>query len=141
MKAKITITTDSGVVYAGEVELSTSAGISKAQKAARRGTPMQASLAGEIDFDIPVRPFIKKYSQFMTGPKRLTLLVARLADGNTEAQVQRMEIRKQWNKMTALMSGSFNPAYITRAIYSGWIDCPKPGSYVLRPTWREIFSK
>ena len=141
MRAQLTITTDTGVVYTGEVELASSERIGRAGKAGLTRPVESSSATTDINFDLPVRPFMKKYAQSMSGPKRLTLLIARLAQGDTQALVQRVEIGKLWNKMTLLMGGRFNPAYDTRARENGWVNSPKPGTYVLLPTWREVFLK
>lgn len=140
MKARIIVTTDSGTVYTGEVELQASTGSQGTKKVRVQSPKARMPDVPEIDFVLPVRPFVKKHSGSMSGPKRLTLLIARIADGKTDARVDRSQIVRLWNKMTALMGGRFNPAYDTRARDNGWISSPEPGCYVLRPTWREIFS-
>jgi hypothetical protein len=129
------------VVYAGEMELEPLVPEGAAARK-RRGKHAQlpANLT-KIDFNLPVRPFMKRHANGMSGgPKRLTLLVARIAEGNASAQVQRAQIIKLWSKMTSLMGGEFNSAYEARARDSGWIDSPKAGVCTLLPGWKEIFS-
>jgi hypothetical protein len=94
--------------------------------------------SADMNFDLPLRPFIKKYSHSMSGPKRLTLLVAWLAKGKSDVQVGRVEVSRAWNKMKTLMGGPFNSAYETRARDNGWLDSPKPGVYTLLHSWREV---
>lgn len=136
MKVQLTVTGDDGVIYAGEVELSVSPS-EKSQKLPVSNTATPSS-SRELNFDLPLRPFMKMYSQSMSGPKRLTLLVAWLAKGKTDVQVQRASVLKAWNKMKALMGGAFNSAYETRARDGGWLHSPKAGVYTLLPNWRNV---
>src|ERR1022692_828566 len=110
MRIQISITTETGAVYSGEVELSAVArerDTTKARPTRKETVPA----VGQIDFSLPVRPFIKKYANGMSGPKRLALLVARVAEGDNSVQVQRSEVMKLWGRMTSLMGGAFNSAY------------------------------
>ena len=139
MRVKISVTTEAGLVYAGEVELSATNSTGKPIKSHARRRSVERH-RGELDFGLPVRPFIKRHGNGMSGPKRLTLLVARIAEGSVSAGVQRSQVRKLWNKMTSLMGGTFNSAYETRARDNGWIGSPSAGLYKLLPAWEEIFS-
>ena len=132
MNVQLTITTDDGVVYGGELKLRA------VNPPKAKGKARIAAEHEEIDLDLPIRHFMKKYSKSMSGPKRLTLLVARLAKGDLQTQVERAKASKQWNKMRALMGGPFNSAYETRARDNGWLNSPKPGVYTLLPNWREV---
>ena len=140
MRAQITVTTESGIVYAGEVELLASTGPRKSRKAKVGARKEVQRDVEEIDFSLPVRPFIKKYSNGMSRVKRLALLVARIAEGNIAVEVQRSEVRRLWSTMTSLMGGPFNPAYETRAKDNGWIGSPERGLCTLLAGWKEIFS-
>ncbi len=91
------------------------------------------------ELGVPIKPFVKKHAGKMSGPQRLTLLVGHMAKGKVSSIVELAAIQKAWGKMTLLL-GKFNPAYANRAKYNGWIDSPKPGSYVLLAGWTEIFS-
>lgn len=135
MRATITITTEDGAVYTGDAELLPSSTPPTKSGRRRATTPQPARL----DFALPVRPFVKKYANGMSGPKRLALLVARFTEGDVSTDVQRTHIRKTWSTMTSLLGGRFNPAYDTRARENGWITSPKPGLYRLLPGWSEIF--
>src|SRR5439155_7380346 len=61
--------------------------------------------------------------------------------GNSAAErlgaIERREIEKAWNRMTALMGGKFNPSYTMRAKDNGWVDTPKTGHYALRSGWEK----
>ncbi len=135
MRATITITTEEGAVYTGDMELLP---LGMPRTKAGRHTATAPQTAG-LDFGLPVRPFIKKYATGMSGPKRLALLVARFAEGDVATDIQRTNVRKTWDTMTSLLGGRFNPAYDTRARENGWISSPKPGLYRLLPNWSEIF--
>ena len=126
-----------GVVYVGEIELTKVSSKRESPKEKPNATKGLLDSA-DMNFDLPLRPFIKKYSHSMSGPKRLTLLVAWLAKGKSEVQVGRIEVSKAWNKMKTLMGGPFNSAYETRARDNGWLDSPKPGVYTLMSSWREV---
>jgi hypothetical protein len=135
MRATISITTEGGVIYTGETELAAS---KTSRNAPRAKATISQTTKGTLDFSLPVRPFIKKYASGMSGPKRLALLVARIAEGDLSTDVERTQVRKVWNTMTSLMGGRFNSAYDTRARDSGWISSPKPGLYRLLSTWEDI---
>lgn len=137
MRVQLTITNDDGSRYAGEVELSPVLPENKSKKL-KVATTTSPPRSQDLDFELPLRPFMKKYSQSMSGPKRLTLLVAWLAKGKAEVQVGRADVAKAWNKMKALMGGAFNSAYETRARDSGWVHSPKAGVYTLLPNWRDV---
>jgi hypothetical protein len=121
----------------GEIELKASSRKRESQKEKLNATEGFLDSA-DMNFNLPLRPFIKKYSHSMSGPKRLTLLVAWLAKGKSDVQVGRIEVSKAWNKMKTLMGGPFNSAYESRARDNGWLDSPKPGVYTLMSSWREV---
>lgn len=92
-----------------------------------------------LDFTEPVRPFIKKHASGLSGPKKFTLLLARLVEGDLRKEISLLEVEKAWNGMTALMDGmKFNRFYSQQAKDNGWVDTKKKGVYVLRSTWKEI---
>jgi hypothetical protein len=137
VKVQVTLTNDEGIVYVGEVDLKASS--SKHESPKKRSDATKGLLdSADMNFDLPLRPFIKKYSASMSGPKRLTLLVAWLAKGKSDVQVGRVEVSRAWNKMKTLMGGPFNSAYETRARDNGWLDSPKPGVYTLLSSWQEV---
>ncbi len=71
----------------------------------------------------------------MSGPRKFAILVARLAGGDTRIEIPFKDIEKQWNKMTQLMGGRFNPSHASRAKDAGWVDSPKHGVYKLLGDW------
>ena len=112
-------------------------------KAGRRKVPAAPALttkALRIDFDMPTRPFIKKYAKGMSGPQRFTLLLAGLVNGDLKKEVQLKEIHKTWNAMTALMDKmKFNRFFTSQAKDRDWVESKQRGFYSLRPSWKEIF--
>lgn len=108
------------------------------QTAIRAAKPARAAVT--IDFDKPIRPFIKQYSKDMSGPERFTLLLARLVEGDLKKEVQLKEVEKQWNAMTSLMDRmEFNRFFPSQAKDRDWVESKKRGFYNLRPNWKEIF--
>jgi hypothetical protein len=93
-----------------------------------------------LDFTIPVRPFIKKYSKELSGAKKFVLLVARLTGGDVAKTVSLDDVVKQWNKMKArgLLGMKFNHFYPAAAKDKDWVATGKSGLYHLRPSWKEI---
>jgi hypothetical protein len=97
----------------------------------------------QVDLDVPLRAFVKKYAKGMSGPKKFTLLLARLARGHLKTEIALSEIESSWNKMRAgsLMGMNFNRFYSVQAKTNDWVDSGRKGFYKLRPSWREIFSE
>lgn len=92
-----------------------------------------------IDFSIPTRAFIKKYSGGMNGAKKFTLLVAFLSKGNPNNKIRLADVESCWNKATALLGTKFNRLYTSEAKDNDWVNTEKTGSYYLRPDWKQIF--
>jgi len=92
-----------------------------------------------IDFSIPLRPFIKKYSEGMSGQKKFTLILASLSKGKSEEQVTLVSIEKSWNSMTAILGSKFNRFYSQTAKDNDWVTSLGKGTYSLRPNWKKIF--
>lgn len=101
------------------------------------------SPAKELDFSMPIRAFVKKQGNGMSGPKKFTLLLAYLAKGDLQKTISSVEIKKHWNKMTAkgLLGMEFNTFYSTSAKENDWVNAEKNGSYNLRPSWKAIFDE
>jgi len=95
-----------------------------------------------VDFDIPIRPFVKKYSKGMSGPKKFTLLVAYLTKADQKKTVNLEEVKNQWNKMTnkALLGMKFNLFYCSSAKDNDWVHTPSTATYTTRPSWKDIFT-
>jgi hypothetical protein len=116
----------------------------KPKRATRKPPP--SSRAPEllsIDFDKPLRPFIKKYAKGMSGTEKFVLLLSRLAKGELKQEVAIEDIQEHWNKMKAksLLGLDFNTFYSTNAKDNDWVETKKRGFYNLRPSWKDIFQK
>jgi len=138
MRIHFVVTDDSGTVFEGDANLTTKSGSHKSghsRPPSKRNA--KAPTNADLDFDLPPRAFVKRYARGLSGPKRLTLLVARLSEGKVGTSVLAKEIEKQWNSMTEPMGGRYNAAYQTRAKDEGWIDVPSRGSVVLRKDWKD----
>ena len=94
-----------------------------------------------IDFDIPIRAFVKKYSKGLSGPKKFALLVAYFSKGELKKEIQLDEVEKNWNKMKSkqLLGMEFNRNCSIRAKENDWVETKKHGVYSLRPLWKGIF--
>jgi len=94
-----------------------------------------------IEFDKPIRPFIKLYAKGMNGAKKFTLLLSKLVNGDLKQEVALPEIKKHWNKMKSkdLLGIEFNRKYPAEAKNNDWVDSKKIGIYNLRPSWKDIF--
>ena len=93
--------------------------------------------AASISFDAPVLAFMNKHARGLNGSQKFTLLLARLAKGNTTTEVSFQELAKRWNKMKTVMGGPFNGAHANRARARGWVDTRKHGVYHLCKPWKE----
>ncbi len=95
----------------------------------------------KLDFEQPMIAFIKKNATQLSGPKKFTLLLARLTRGNMKQEISLQQIEKQWNRMTgkSLLGVRFNRFYASQARQQDWVELKKKGIYLLRPAWREIF--
>lgn len=91
------------------------------------------------DFSLPIRPFIKRYAGNLSGPKKFTLLLARMTLGDLKKEIPLIQIEQNWNKMNSLMGVGFNRFYTQQAKDNGWVDTSKKGFYNLRSSWIEIF--
>ena len=142
MKASIVITDDGGNTWEHELTLVKKVGrltavarpveSAKPSASAKRSRTRQRP---DLDFSLPVRPFVKRYASGTSGPRKFAILVARLAAGDTGVEIPFKDIEKQWNKMTQLMGGRFNPSHASRAKDAGWVDSPKHGVYKLLRDW------
>ncbi len=143
MKAVIVFTDDDGNTWEHELPLVAHRRVGqgpqgtrgvRAKRAEARKPPRSRQTA-ELDFSLPIRPFIKRYAKRVSGPRRFAILVAHLAKGDVKAEIAFKDIEKQWNKMTQLMGGRFNPAHASRAKDNGWVDSPRHGVYKLLGGW------
>jgi hypothetical protein len=96
-----------------------------------------------IDFDKPLRPFIKEYARGLSGPKKFALVLSRLVKGDLKKEIALEEIQKHWNKMRAksLLGLTFNRFYPARAAENDWVESKKKAFYNLRPSWKQALEK
>lgn len=134
MKVDLTVTMDDGTVLKGTADLSQGPMTSEVSTG-RRGT--QQIGPAPFNFQLPVRAFMKRYATELSGPKKLTLLIAYMARGQTALPVARADVEKHWKKMSGLLGGGYNGAYDTRARDNGWIISPKAGVFELVDGWVE----
>lgn len=111
-------------------------GSSKVSDKAKRVTKFDGQ---DITFSINKRAFVKRYAANKSGPKKFTLILAYLANGETQKNVALSEIKNNWGKMSAKnMLGKFNMFYPSDARTRGWIDSKKHGLYNLTDEWKNI---
>ncbi len=139
MKATIFVTLDNGTVVEGSVELSVrpSSNSPKLLPAARDAVSKTGSSV-PLEFDLDVRPFMKKYGSGLAGPEKLILIVAHFAKGMVGVPVPRADVIDRWNRMKSIMGGAYNGAYDTRARDTGWLHSPKSGVFELRAGWEKF---
>lgn len=105
------------------------------------GAAQSVERSGKVNFDKPLRPFMKQYvTKNMSGAKKFTLLLVRLTKGDLKKEVALAEIEKQWSKMTSIVGTEFNRFFPSAAKDNDWVESKRKGSYNLRPNWKEIFS-
>ncbi len=97
----------------------------------------------QIDFDKPLRPFMKNYAKGLSGPKKFVLLLSRLTRGDLKNEVELKDIQKHWNRMTSkdLLGIKFNLFFSAQARNNDWVESKKKGVYNLRPSWRQALEK
>jgi hypothetical protein len=96
-----------------------------------------------IDFDKPLRPFIKQHARGLAGPSKFVLLLGRLVKGDPKKEIALEEIQRHWNRMKAksLLALAFNRFYPAQARENDWVETKKPGFYSLRPNWKQALEK
>lgn len=101
------------------------------------------SIPQKFDFNVPLRPFIARYSKGMSGPKKFTLFLAKLTGGDLRKEISLAQIETNWNKMTAphLLGMKFNRFYPGQAKDRDWVDSKRKGFYKLRPSWEGIIKR
>jgi hypothetical protein len=93
-----------------------------------------------LDFSANVRAFVKAHAKDLNGGRKFTLLLAYLAKGEANKEIQLKDIETTWDRMTSLL-GKFNRKYSNDAKELGSVDTKKQGVYVLRPQWRELIAE
>ena len=91
----------------------------------------------DVDFSLDQRAFVKRYTASRSGPKKFTILLAYLADGKVDKNVELSEIRKRWNRMKSLL-GKFNMFYPNDAKNRGWVTSKTYGNYSLTNEWQDV---
>jgi hypothetical protein len=109
------------------------------RKPAQQKVPRVGSVA-PMSFDTNILAFMKKHAKGLSGPKKFTLLLARMAKGSLSAQVPYKEIEAQWNNMTTVLGSECNPAHGNRAKAAGWVDWEK-GRWKLTAAWKEALAQ
>jgi hypothetical protein len=107
----------------------------------KKGTGVPKPKARSLDFEKPIRAFIKQHAKGMSGPEKFVLLLGYLAKGDTNREIASADIERQWGKMQSesLLGVSFHPSYPMRAKENDWVDSKKRGLFILRPRWQDIF--
>ncbi len=138
MRAHITVYLDDGISLEGTADLRRKVGTRIKSPHTDFAAEARSGERPQPDFSMPLRPFIKTHGAGLSGPKKLTLLLAHLTGGKPDVTVPLTEIEKRWSKMEALMGGRYNGAYGIRARDQGWVDSPKRGSLALRAGWEAV---
>jgi len=84
-----------------------------------------------------------KHARGFGGPQKFVLLLACMCKGKVGTETRLNAIEQQWNRMTSssLLGGKFNRFFSNSAKEHGWVNSPRKGFYVLRPTWIQIFKE
>jgi hypothetical protein len=142
MKVRISVTGDDGRVFEGEADLAPRGRGPSNPAVARKppkAKPDDKKPPATLSFAMNPRAFMKKYARDLSGDRKFTMLVSRLAKGSASTEVAFDAVKGQWEKMTGVI-GKFNPAYSLRARENGWVDTKKAGIYVLTPEWKGALS-
>ena len=134
MKISLVCTDEEGIMYKGNATLLP---VSTSRTERRSVKQPAGKSASSISFGRNPRAFMKKYGNGLSGTQKFTLLLAHLAQGETNREVTFGDIQKHWNRMKPLMGGPFNGAHSVRARDNGWVDAPKRGVYLITELWKE----
>ncbi len=140
-KIKIILTDENGNDYVGEMSLS--ALPVKTKKLPTKAKPEKSAKITKknLDFELSPRAFMKKIgAKHLSGPVKITALIAYLSKGNTNTPVKAADARKQWLKMKSIL-GKFNTFYFTPAKENAWIHPSAPASYKIRKEGLEILQE
>jgi hypothetical protein len=140
MKGEVQITMEDGSIFKGFISMVGNGTQGNSIQSLKSDPIHVPQTNGQLDYSLPIRPFISKYATRMSGSKKLTLIVAHFAKGELDVHVDRTSVVDAWSKMTGLLNGKFNPAHETRAKDSGWVYVPESGQLALLLNWKEIFS-
>lgn len=121
--------------------LSILAGQSDSPRVQRKFVSAKGAHRTELDFDKPIRPFMKAYSKGLSGSKKFVLILAWVAKGDLKKQVPLPEIKKEWSRMTAILKMDFNLFFTGDAKDKDWVETKAKGLYSLRPAWRDVLKR
>ncbi len=112
-KVKIILTDENGNDYVAEVALAALPRKAKGKIVKARPVQITKTKNVSLDFDLSPRAFMKKIgAKHLSGPVKMTALIAYLSKGDIEAPVKAADARKQWVKMKSIL-GKFNTFYFT----------------------------
>ncbi|MDP9039291.1 MAG: hypothetical protein M3O02_08465 [Acidobacteriota bacterium] len=143
MNGSISIILEDGTTLTGTVRLNAESSATSPPAKSGAKSPIfhpSSDPSAELDFSLPVRPFINQYSDGLSGSKKFALLVAYFAKGELDVPVDRTEVVDTWNKMTGLLGGRFNGAHESRAKDAGWVYVPDTGKIALLKKWQQAVS-
>jgi len=132
VRVKIIATNERGEIFEGEMELAQGR---RGPVTRRSGSKSRASAEQKIDLSLPRRAFLKRYAEG-GGPRKFTVLLAHMTQGESGVEVKREDIEREWHRNKGVLGGPLQNIYSTRSKEKGWTDSPKRGSFVLRPEWR-----
>ena len=135
MKVSITVRDDEGRVYQGSAVLVVTSPDHELTEAPALLTGGTVPETWASDLELPMRAFMKKYAPGKSGARKFAMLLAHMTKGDSRACVHVADIQREWNKMTAILGGAYNPAHSTRAKERGWVDSPKWGTFTLLRGW------
>jgi len=103
---------------------------------------LQGVTKSSVDFEIPIRPFIKHYAKRLSGSKKFVLLLAWMTKGDEKKEISLSQIRAQWDKMksSSLLGFKFNRFYPAEAQENNWVENTGKGMYKLRPNWSIVLN-
>ena len=137
-KIKIILTDENGNDYVGEAALSALPRKAKGKIIKAKASPTIRVAKSSLDFDLNIHAFMKKIgAKHLSGPVKITALIAHLSKGDIGTPVKASDVRKQWSKMKSIL-GNFNNFYYMPAKQNAWIDPVKPASYKVRKEGIEI---
>ena len=139
MRIELTLTDDHGNAYRGRAELTLDAGAPNSEdNAAPISAQQPANFAAELDFEKPLRPFVKAYAKGLSGPQKFTPVLSWLSKGDPKKEINLSDIQAQWEKMTekSLLGIKFNRFFSAQARNNDWAESKKQGVYNLRPGWQ-----
>lgn len=134
MRAKIILTDFDGNDFVGEVTLTALSTVKMAssQVASRVDKKVRLIQSTQLDFELNFNAFMKRIGvNKMSGPVKLTAVVAYLAKGSTTVVVKMADVKRRWNSLKSSL-GKYNPYYTVPAKANAWIDPVNYGTCRLR---------